>query len=429
MNEQKKLIFIACGQRNKKEICLGKAIEILVDSKPNFEAFLAESAHDLDSLTSNIFKNLNKSSGLIAVMHKRDLVKNTSKFTSSVWINQEIAITSQAEIIQKVTTYESVKNGALFVKETDIEYKMYPVDEVAQELVNKIRTIDMDLGTSYSKTYPKEKINEVVKNSLEKIGEKKDIVSEENKQKTLQAFDTVYREATKTIRYDLKVKDILPVKTSEINKNVLGVASLRSDKSIFYGDNSLKVGETENIKLLKEIIEDDNLPKSSAIKVKKENFKTPLNLVFTSSKPEREFVKFLTREDNAKVIDCWIKSLDMGFYGIEYSWRKGEHPKVSTFNPDFFVKIDNEILVVEIKHDDAMNDTDPDFEENKAKLRYAREHFERLNKKEIGHNYYFKFLTPVDYDLFFQKIRNNEYISFKSKLEAKLEESNESKRG
>ena len=89
-----KLIFIACGQRTEKEKALGKEIEALVNSKDNLYAFLAESAHDLNSLTTNIFESLNKCSGFIAVMHKRDKKENTNKFSSSVWINQEIAIAS-----------------------------------------------------------------------------------------------------------------------------------------------------------------------------------------------------------------------------------------------------------------------------------------------------------------------------------------------
>ncbi len=42
--------------------------------------------------------------------------------------------------------------------------------------------------------------------------------------------------------------------------------------------------------------------------------------------PERRFIEKLTSEANAKLIDGWIKSRDTGFYSIEYSWRKGEHP-------------------------------------------------------------------------------------------------------
>ena len=122
---------------------------------------------------------------------------------------------------------------------------------------------------------------------------------------------------------------------------------------------------------------------------------------------------------NAKAIDAWIKSLDVGFYKIDYSWRKGEHPKQGSFNPDFFIKIGNDILVVETKDDKAYEGTAGD--ENKKKLEYAREHFNRLNGLQKEHNYYFKFLSPASYDLFFKGLRGKIYRDFKSEIEARLE--------
>jgi len=49
------------------------------------------------------------------------------------------------------------------------------------------------------------------------------------------------------------------------------------------------------------------------------------------------------------MIESWLKSTDQDFYPIEYAWRKGEHPKRGFFNPDFFIKVDSHVLVVEIK--------------------------------------------------------------------------------
>lgn len=91
--EEKKLIFVACGQKEEKEINLGKKIEELINKEEDFEAFLAESAHDLNSLTSSIFKNLNICSGFIAILHSRGKKENKELLTS-LWINQEIAIAS-----------------------------------------------------------------------------------------------------------------------------------------------------------------------------------------------------------------------------------------------------------------------------------------------------------------------------------------------
>jgi type III restriction enzyme len=148
----------------------------------------------------------------------------------------------------------------------------------------------------------------------------------------------------------------------------------------------------------------------------KYNFKIPLNVALASYEPERRFIRGLTAEQTAQAIDAWIKSLDVGFYSIEYSWRKGEHPKQGSFNPDFFIKVDNDIVVVEIKMDNDVSD------ENKAKLRYAGEHFARVNELQEEQRYYFKFLSPGSYDLFSKALREKTYRDFRSELEAKLEE-------
>jgi len=179
----------------------------------------------------------------------------------------------------------------------------------------------------------------------------------------------------------------------------------------------MSVGEAADRKLLKELEEDESLPRSALIKVtNKYNFKTPLNVALASYEPERRFIRGLTTDQTAKAIDAWIKSLDVGFYSIEYSWRKGEHPKQGSFNPDFFLRIGADIIVVEIKMDHDVSD------ENKAKLRYAREHFERVNGLQEEQSYYFKFLSPESFDLFFKALGNRTYKDSKSELEAKLEE-------
>jgi len=118
-------------------------------------------------------------------------------------------------------------------------------------------------------------------------------------------------------------------------------------------------------------------------------------VALASYEPERRFIRGLTSDETAKSIDAWIKSLDVGFYSIEYSWRKGEHTKQGSFNPDFFIKVANHIIVVEIKMGNDFSD------ENKAKLRYSREHFDRVNELQKEQRYYFKFLSPESYDLFF----------------------------
>ena len=76
--------------------------------------------------------------------------------------------------------------------------------------------------------------------------------------------------------------------------------------------------------------------------------------------------------------------------------------------------MNDDIVVVEIKMDNDVSD------ENKAKLRFAREHFVRVNELQKEQTYYFKFLSPHSYDLFFKALRGKTYKNFKSELQAEL---------
>jgi len=326
-----------------------------------------------------------------------------------------ISYSTQAFKLPKEIRYAKAVVEDEDIRKAIIELKMYPMDETVERVWGVIRSIDMDLGTNYSWRFTKKKIKEIVEKSLKKIKDKTGWVSEENLQKTLQSFGVARRRKTKSLRYKIKDTDLVEINTAEIKKDSLGVGTLRRGSSIFYDDYTKKLSEDEDKKLLEQLEEDDSLPRSALFEIQNHyNFRTPVNITFAAQKPERDFIKRLVEEENAKRIDGWIKSRDVGFYSVEYSWRKGEHPKRGSFNPDFFVKIGNDVLVVEIKDDTAMTD------ENKAKLKYAREHFSRVNKLQNKQKYYFKFLSPGSYDQFFDSLRKKRYKEFRSKIEADL---------
>jgi len=206
-----------------------------------------------------------------------------------------ISYSSQAEAVEKSTTYARAVSGERDVKKTLVEFKMYSIDEATSEIVNKLRAIDMDLETNYSDEFDKKKVKKIIKESLTRIGEKNDIVSESNLQKTFQAFGVVYRKKTKSLRLKIEAENIREINTKEINKNSLGIGSLRRDSTIFWDDYSLPLSRPEDKKLLKELDDDETLPKSAMIKVdNKYNFKTPLNISLASYGPERKFIKELT---------------------------------------------------------------------------------------------------------------------------------------
>ena len=327
-----------------------------------------------------------------------------------------ITYSSQAETVEKTTTYAIAVSGKQDIKETLIDFKMYSDAAVAHDVFNRLLIYDQEAGTDYSEQFPESKISEIIRKSLEVIKDETGKLSEANRNQTLAAFGVIRRKGAKSLRLKIEAQELIKINTREIGKNSIGVGSLRRDSTVFWDDYSMSLGEAVDRKLLKELEEDESLPRSALIKVEnKYNFKTPLNVDLASYEPERRFIRGLTAEHTAQAVDGWIKSLDVGFYSIDYSWRKGEHPKQGSFNPDFFIKVGNDIMVVEIKMDNDVSD------ENKAKLRYAREHFSRVNELQKEQRYYFKFLSPGSYDLFFKALREKTYKDFKSELEAKVE--------
>ena len=347
---------------------------------------------------------------------KSEELVETPQVKEYVFSKGFISLNSREETEEKITRYERAVTEEQWEKKTAIQYKMYLIEELAQDILNKFKAFDLEQGTTYSKKYPYEKILTIIKNSLQRIGENENLVHEYNRQSILQGFGVIGRKKTKSLRYKIEAENLYTINTKDINKDSLGVGALKREHSIFFDDYSLKEGDEEERKLLKELLEDETLHVYSLQRIENAfNFKTPVNVVFASYKPERDFIKRLVSEENAKFIDAWIKSLDIGFYSIEYSWRKGEHPKQGRFNPDFFIKLGSDILVIEIKQDGDISD------ENKAKLKYARGHFKRVNSLQSEQQYYFKFVSPESYDLFFQRLREGKYPDFTSMLEADLE--------
>ena len=100
------------------------------------------------------------------------------------------------------------------------------------------------------------------------------------------------------------------------------------------------------------------------------NFKTLSGIVIAYHKPIL-FIRKLVKEENAELIDSWIKTTDQGLYPIEYSWKKGEHPKRGHFNPGFFIKVGENILVIEIKNDEEVKE--PSDEKTKQNIKQQKD--------------------------------------------------------
>lgn len=403
----------------------------------NIKGFVDEILEIEMKLTSSVLKNGERAKYNFSLYNinydKKPQEKEAKKDTVIFdYTKGSIKLIAQIESDEKSTEYMSLA-GSIFSKDTLVEYNTFMVDEIVNKIYEEFKTREWEGKIlklpegEYTKNQlpPKEVIKKIVRTSMDKVGIKGNRLVEKNRQKILQAFGTLLRKKGKTVVNIRKANKPEPLSSLDMDKETIAVGNLRRNATVFYTDvyeNEL----TEEVKdILQDVINDESFLKSAEKKINQYLFKTPLDIIFTKAEPERRFVEHLGKKENAEKIDAWFKSRDQGFYNIEYSWRKGEHPEQKAFNPDFFIKIHQNrtdfIVVVEIKADDD------DSDENKAKLRWARQHFINLNREledaGINQRYIFHFLSPNSYTEFFEYLRDGRLIKgvFRSDLEDKLE--------
>jgi len=99
MPEQRKTVFISCGQYTEEERELGKRVSDLVTKSTPFAGYFAQDQTTLETLSENLLRRLYESVGLIVIMHRRGKIEGRDTIRASVWIEQEIAI---ATLMQQV---------------------------------------------------------------------------------------------------------------------------------------------------------------------------------------------------------------------------------------------------------------------------------------------------------------------------------------
>ena len=350
--------------------------------------------------------------------------KNTEIFDYSKGF---INLVAQVERIDRETEYEDL-NGVIKTKTTIIQKEIFSVNEVVAKIVETFKTRDFEAKIRFPKgEYEKEnlppenEIKDIVVNSMRKVGIKSGVLTEDNANRIFKAFQTLFRARSSTIILKRTINKPKLISTKELGRESVAVGAIKHGSTVFYTENFKDECSNGMIDILQDIIDDENLPRSSSKEVNSYCFKTPVNVVLTKLEPERNFVKAIVGSKVRAKIDAWIKSRDMGFYSVEYSWRKGEHPTQGSFNPDFFLKLGENIVVIEIKSDGD------DSEENKAKYRWAKKHFKDLNeelkKSKIKQRYFLHFLSPNSYAEFVEYFCDNRVFDkkFRSKLEDLLD--------
>ncbi len=172
---------------------------------------------------------------------------------------------------------------------TRIEHKIFTVEEVAEQMFQRLKSIDEESKdaenprdrTHYGKKYPFEKCEVIVRESLKRAKIRGDRITDENRQKFLQALGTLRRKMAKRVVYKLSPKALLTLSTAERQAESCSAAELRRwSKAIFYTSGCVNTLEDEQKEFFQEVEDPDGDFVNGRIRVENSNdFKTPANFV------------------------------------------------------------------------------------------------------------------------------------------------------
>lgn len=342
-----------------------------------------------------------------------------------------VDLPAQVEAEDVTIEFERAVTGEHVKFKSEIQHKTWSAETVAEQMFQRLKSIDEESKdaddpkdrTAYAKKIPLEKCEAIVRESLKRAGVKSGRVTDENRQKFLQALGTLRRRVAKRVIYKLSPKALVLLNTADRQAESCSASELRrGTKRVFYTPACEATLQDEQKEFFQELQDPDGdfangrEPVGNAA-----DFKTPANLVIADATPERKFVRELCNRDYAAKIDAWLKNTPVGFYSIQYAWKKGEHPKRGEFSPDFFMKQGNSVFVIEIKDDSEIADPSA---ENVKKHEFASAHFIRLNKwlegEKLSTRYQFNMVSPKDYGKFFTMLRQQDLVGFRSDLDVAM---------
>ncbi len=322
--------------------------------------------------------------------------------------------------------FEKATSGERFKWNSQIKHEVYTPREIAVEMRKRLEEAqdpedpNPKMRTIYTDKYPIDALEKVVIESLKRRKLKK--ATEKIKQRFLQSLGTLRRKTSENVRYIQSPERFYELSTEQRQISSVSAGELRRDKTIFCTDQTQNSLKEEQVEFFDEATE-PGAGYKCVLMANRHDFKTPLNLAIADSENERRFMMALLEPHNIKCYDAWIKSTSTRFYEIDYAWKKGDHPKRGKFSPDFFIKQNSLILVVEIKGDEEINEPS---EENKKKNEYAVLHFKEVNKclknKQKNLRYKLNFLAPKDFNKYFQCLREKKIEDYRSELDVLLSE-------
>lgn len=412
--------------------------EVLVFNHASWSKNITKIVDELLENEVSLTTNIDLESQYNFILHNIDYEKveqeqfneNYSK-TEVFDINKPLFLVTEQEIITRKTKFEDTNNQTED-RFYSIKRSTKTVDEIVDRIVrqfksrknearirNKSDELIFEDGHSEMDKLPTAiEIKQYILQQMKSAGINGDRLTETNIQKIYGKFTGLLRKKRTSAGFVKKAKDIIEISTTNMNSHSQSYTSMKNGGFVFYPSDFKTSFDADYALMLDFFLEE--LPRKQGREINKYNFKTPQSIILVNKEPERQFVELLFDQDVAKRLTSWIKSRDTGFYSIQYILQRGQNP--NEFNPDFFIKIDHYIIVIETKSDGDIS------KENYSKYVDARKHFDSLNsvlkENNIDITYKFNMLSPESYPDFRKAILDNTYFSndFRSKLESDLEE-------
>lgn len=308
---------------------------------------------------------------------------------------------------------------------TKVVEKRYATEDIVDEVRSRLLGHDARTGGDLAKDYSRETVEKMIVDALKHLGLDGKEVSQENRQVILNSFGGLrQRSVVPKAKLAAKPTGLRVINTSTMRAINDRISKLTDNLALYWDEESEGLGTDEDAAALRKARELHEMQTIALFEVvNSHDFKSPVNVILADHSPERGFVQRLTHPKNAKAMRSWVKSPDTGFYEIEYAYQEAGvgRSKRGKFNPDFFLYLKDSdlVVVVEVKMDSD------DTWKNKGKSSAARAHFKTVNElleaEGSERRYSFHFLTPKDYDRFFETLREGKLDPFISTLQGQLD--------
>ena len=388
-----------------------------------------------------------------------------AKIAAQDMSDRTLILTAPTETLKVQVTY------LLDKKNFSLSKNFYTIDQVVVEIADRFamkhfesKQFDFGDGVVVEDLPGHDDIEKVIRNAMKKASFKEDRLSEDNRKQIDLFFNQFLPKGKKKVVH-VKIEGSLQgVETETMGASSARTGELDKFVSVFISEDYENELTGDNIFILEDLVKrfKKAAPEQSLFEfeytkseyfrqltiakpvfvINTSMFKSPQNMVIVSHAPECKFVFELI--ENAKYISSWVKSRDMDFYSLDYEFFKsGKDRTRRSFNPDFFIVMDIEYYIDKIHSEDPGADlsklhelqnqgkktivrvveikSDEDHEEvTRAKERYGKEHFERLNavlstanpidvpeefRSHMSQHYTFDLLTPERYGGWFNSLK------------------------